>query len=185
MAVQHYWGELMKLGRVLFLVALIGVCALAARASDTDTSGSVISDPKYILNGSPCGYPDNCIDLTYTGRTGPILDLTFLLPSPGPISPAGYSCGSDDFLGCLILENGIFCPRNEFCGVSFLLGYLKNGESVTFSSNDPSLPITDFLYPSSLAATPEPDTALLFMTGLVSLSLVGFARKRFRANFVT
>jgi hypothetical protein len=175
----------MSKGRVLVLVALIGFFAVVTRADATSTVP--INDPTFHFNDPTCVSGPDCLVLTYTGPTGFVPILTFLTPTPDLIPvpltppPTTYSCSSNVFLLCEVLDNGFFCPTKYFCGVSYQLGFLTAGETVTLSSNEP---LPAFVLPADLV-TPEPTTALLFVTGLLLLFLVGFARKRLGANLVT
>jgi hypothetical protein len=168
----------MRFVRILSVVLLVGFCAVMARADATST------DPIYKFD-DPCSPPSpTCLVFTYTGPGGFVPILTFLTPSPDPIVPpppaTTFSCSSDVFLLCEVLDNGFFCPINDFCGVSFQIGFLQPGETVSLSSNEP---IPALIVPAGLS--PEPTTGLLFVSGFLLVFLGGFARKRFGASFGT
>jgi len=174
----------MRLARILSLVVLVGFCAAIARADATDTSSIATNDPVFKFNDPTCTAGPDCLVFTYYGPTGFVPILTFLTPSPDPIPvtvpPTTYSCSSNVFLLCEVLDNGFFCPLNDFCGVSFQLGFITNGETVDLESNDP---LPALIIPAVL--TPEPTTGVLFGTGLLLVFLGTFAKKRFRVNFLT
>ncbi len=192
----------MRFGRVIFLIALAGLCAIAAKADSTDTSSGVLADPTIIFHGSPCGEP-YCADLTYTGSSG-IQDVLLLVPPTPPAFPGApfgelssnpppFYCTSDIPALIVVLGNNIVpSKQTEFYGCSFLVD-LTQGESYTIWSSAP----IQLTYQANLFScdsgncgdgladlAPELGTAPLFMTGLLLLALTGFARKRFGANFV-
>lgn len=192
----------MKLARVFCFLIILASSAIAAYAQTPIDPSSVINDPHVVLNSPDpaCPLGDYCVDLTYsTTHTGPVFVpvLTFLVPDPPgelPVPPA-YSCSSNVFLLCLTDYSGFqgFKPT-EFNGFTLLFGILYNGQTFILESTGPiqlELPSGFACNPASLCPdgvvtfSPEPGTALLFMTGLLLLSLVGFARKRFAANFRT
>jgi hypothetical protein len=139
----------------------------------------------------------------YTG--GPALftiipndPLVFSVPNPpgeypATLFPPTYKCESNVLVG---VPTGQIGPPTEFTGCDFY-GYLPGSETFTLSVTGGSgivlaLP-TDFgcVTPSEchmvngqdvVDLSPEPATALLYVTGLVLL--VGFARKRFGADIL-
>lgn len=189
----------MKLGRVLFLVALIGICADVARASATSPT-SVIPDPRVIFNtpDPACAPGYYCVDLTYTGPTGSFPDLIFSVSNPpGQLpNPSSYLCTSNVFADCENLTNA---PPTELYGFLLYGGdpTITHGQTFSLSSSGPidlTLPTDDGMQIFSCGAgsdckngvadlvSPEPGTAVLFMSGLISL--LGFARKRIGAAFL-
>jgi len=186
----------MKLARVLGFLIILGSSVIPAYATETPIGpSSVLSDPTISIRDPNCGSDPYCVDLTYTGATGTEL-LAFLVPAPPgflPANPPPYNCVTN-ILGATVatLEE----TPSEFNGCLFD-GPLTNGEDVTISADGPVVltipevagnPVftctdTSQCPGGDIDLTPEPRTALLYMTGLVFL--VGFARKRFGANFRT
>jgi len=173
----------MKFVRILSLVLLVGFCAVIARADATTTT-----DPIYKFDDPTCTAGPDCLVFTYNGPTGFVPILTFTTTSPDPYEP-DTSCEPGPFLFCEVIQNppfpGFICPADSFCGVSFQLGFLTNGETVDLQLFNPNGgPVPDL--PGNLEApsflTPEPNTGVLFMSGLLLVFLGGFARKRFGAS---
>jgi hypothetical protein len=186
----------MKLGRVLFLVALIGVCGGVARASVTAPK----ADARVIFNtpDPTCAPGYYCVDLTYTGPTESYPDLIFSVSNPpGELSdPSSYVCTTNVFATCSNITNA---PPTELYG--FLLDggdpTITHGQTFSLSSSGP----IDLTIPTGsdgmqifscgpgsdckngvAELSPEPGTAILFMSGLISL--LGFGRKRLAAAFL-
>jgi len=175
----------MRFVRILSLVLLVGFCAVIARADATTTT-----DPIYKFDDPTCTSGPDCLEFTYAGPTGFVPILTFLTSSPDPYEP-DTSCDPGPFFFCEVIQNppfpGFICPPDSFCGVSFQLGFLTNGEVVDLQLYNPNPngpappPIPDNLVAPSILA-PEPNTGVLFMSGLLLVFLGGFARKRFGAS---
>jgi len=170
---------------------LFGISAIAAYAQTSIPSSSVIPDPHVVFNSPdpPCTGTCYSVDLTYTGA--PENGVIFSVPGPPGsflvANPPAFTCDSNVF-ACAPDEIG-----NEFFAFSFFDGTLTSGETFTLSSDEPldlSLPpgftcnqpnacsTVDGMPVVNL--TPEPGTAVLFLSGLISV--VGFAKKRFGAN---
>lgn len=190
-----------KLARVFCFLVILGSSAVAAYAQTPIDSSSVIGDPTVAARDPSCPTDAYCVPITYDGTKshyyGSIFDaLTFLVPDPpGPLpNGSSYTCetgvSGDIFKHCLViaLPTPLFPLTDpiDFYGVLFWGGTLTPDEVVTLSSvGGPvefDLP-ANFKGPKIIDLSPEPGTALLYMTGLVVL--VGFVRKRFGANFLT
>lgn len=190
----------MRLIRVLFMVALVGIFAVVARADAT----APIDPIAHFESPDPACGPPYCTDLTYTGPDEPgpgFLDLFFTsVPATGvAANPPAFSC---DFV-----EGGTpyTCSTEENLAGTLFFGFIllvpepvDTGQ--TFSLTVTGNPITLSL-PGNVCAqdsegnctgattvtvdpTPEPGTALLFMSGLGLLFLAGVAKRRFGANSV-
>ena len=179
----------MKLGRVFWLLAILGTSAVAAQAHTPIDSGSLISDPRVILNDPSCPTGAYCVDLLYIGPTltvGPFpFHTPFVLstPSPDPVPPI-YTCGSNIF--DVSLPTGTitsFRPlRGTFTGCDFWDGTITSGETVTLSAAGGPVQFTlptGFSCPDGgcsdgiIDLSPEPAAALLYMTGLIFLAGLG------------
>jgi hypothetical protein len=190
----------MRAARVLFVVALVGMFAVAARAQ---VSNSDFPDPhpKFVSPDPACD-PPYCTDLTYTGPTtsSPVqLFFSSVPPFPTgvPENPPAFGCTFiDDSVSepCVTDDNG-----TTFFGFTLFLPGATNGQTFSLTvTGDPitlALPPIDVCVGDSIAncsdasqvtvdPTPEPTTALLFLSGIVLLSLAGFAKKRFAADSV-
>jgi len=207
-------GEVvMKIVRVLCVLVVLGTSAIAAHAQTPIDSNSVIPDPTINFHhpDPPCTL-GVCVDFAYTGANSNTGGLIFFgTVSPLPIPPE-YSCAyNGDPNACFVdLEYSATNPPFpiDFLGVGFFVttplcnGLDDCGAQTTFSINAVGIgnPFvltvpTDLLSCIAPACaggtisldpiptTPELGTALLYLTGLVSL--VGFARRRFGANFLT
>jgi hypothetical protein len=206
-------GELvMKIARVLCVLVVLASSAIAAHAQTPIDSNSVIPDPTINFHRpDPACDPGICVDFAYTGTnsaTGG--EIFFGTVTPLPIPPE-YSCTyNGDPNACFVdleYSDGVPPFPIDFLGVGFfvptpLCNGVGCGPQTTFSIDaagignpfvltvptgqlsclDPACPGgTISLDP--IPTTPELGTALLYLTGLVSL--VGFARRRFGANFLT
>ena len=180
---------------VCFLI-IFGSSAIAAYAQTA--VDPFAGDSHVILNGpDPCGDVEQyCVDLTYSGTgTG-----FFFLASPTPLpEPPADTCDADNFK-CQPFN--LPCPPPNFTSECFY-GFLfydfmgdygevpKNSEFSLYTNEPITLSLTGTGLGCSdggcagpdVTWTPEPGTALLYMTGLALL--VGFGRKRFRASCVT
>lgn len=202
----------MKIARLLCVLVVLGISAFAADAQTPIDPSSVIPDPTINFHrpDPPC-VPGTCVDFAYTGPNEANGEIFFGTVSPIPIPPE-YSCTyNGDPNSCFVdlqLSDTIPPFPIDFLGVGFIIptplcnGTGGCGPQTTFSidavgiGNSFVLTVpTDQLSciaPACaggtisldpIATTPELGTALLYLTGLVSL--VGFARKRFGANFLT
>lgn len=191
-----------KLAQIVCFLIIFGSLAAVAHAQDTDALIR-IDDPT-------CTPGPGCVVLEYTGPTETIpvftLDpLTFLVSNPpgsypDPAPPNNYNCGSDFFAVSLAIALPPFDP-DEFFGCLFTGGTITNGDLYSISISGADIPINlslgnDFeCAPSdplscsgdmfTVDPTPEPSTALLYMSGLLLIFLVGFAKKRMGASFRT
>jgi len=231
----------MKFSRMLCVVALIGFCALGARA---DATGAVLPDPTYTAHVNLDVASCSALDVTYCvvvdlTATFPCTDLGFLDPAPGDtcfnagftvptpepaeVAPTPtYNCVGTAPAGSSIFgfvdyafppgfspgPNPTPPPPDAifglFTGCSYFGFYPPGGDTtptITLGSNTPG-PITlvgGTCDPTlsgeaggvacgpdgTVDLAPEPSTGVLFMSGLLLLSLAGFARKRFGVGSVT
>jgi hypothetical protein len=113
---------------------------------------------------------------------------------PDPMPPANINCGGDAFSTATPLTSG---DATQFFGCLFSGGTLTHGDLYSFSdegatSNIPfTVTNTDWKCAPgdscsqeniTIDFSPEPSTSVLFLSGLLLLSLGGFARKRFGAT---
>jgi hypothetical protein len=187
-----------KLTWVACFLIVFGGSAIATHAQTS--VDPFAGDSHVILNGppDPCGddIEQYCVDLTYSGSGTTFFYLSSATPLP---EPPPDTCASNDFrctpisLPCLPLS------LKEECFYGFLFydyeyGKVPDDTSFFLYTNVPitlSLAGTDLACsgtgcgpnPEDVTFTPEPGTALLYMTGLALL--VGLGRKRFRANCLT
>jgi hypothetical protein len=195
----------MKLVRAFCcLAALVGFCALVARADDT------ASDPVITMHEpDPAACPTGayCINLTYEGPTTLFGDILFAtvpasgLPATIVPPPPTYSCDTNAPLAVFIAQySDVSAPpppiTGDFVGCLYL-GLLTTGETFTLSADGGPIVLSnpnteDWVCQDAaqcsdgdLDLTPEPGTGVLFASGLLLLSLAGFARKRFGATVVT
>jgi hypothetical protein len=193
-----------KLARALCFLVILGSSAVAAYAqTPIDASGLAGADPTISVR-SPDPACTDCVDLTWNGTappTGSETDFFFYVPGYPPtgiIIPPDYSCEVDPSSTNPIACNALtkFISGNpEFVGVELIVYSLTDGESFSFgatggrvtlvvpadsgltcNADTPCNPDGSFM----IGPTPEPGTALLFMTGLIPL--VGFCWRRFRSN---
>jgi hypothetical protein len=198
----------MRLGRVFCFLILFGLSAIAAYAQTPVAPSTVIPDPKVLFStpDPPCPTGEYCVDLIYNGTTPLTVDFMELevATPPGELpNPLSYSCGGNVFAACSIVDNSPTPPPTptELFGFFF---YTPEGDTApifspgeTFSVTStapitlllPDVPFVTCDPPSScplvngapqIDLSPEPGTALLFMSGLISV--IGFARKRFGAR---
>lgn len=186
-----------ELARVVCFLIILGGSVIPAYAAETAIDpSSVLADPTISFRDPDCGGDPFCVDLTYTGMTGNPINLGFFVPTPPgflPANPPPYDCVTN-IVGATMQT---FETASEFLGCIFS-GPLTNGEDVTISADAPVVltipegiggPVFTCTDTSqcpggdTIDLTPEPRTALLYMTGLVFL--VGFVRKRFGAYSLT
>jgi hypothetical protein len=186
----------MKLARVFCFLVILGSSAAAAYAQTPVDPGNLLSDPRVVFNAPDpaCGAGLFCVDLTFTGTPPP--GLFFGVPGPAgsflpDAPPSVFSCISNVFAFCVNDENQ---AGTEFFGFSlFGAPGITSGETFTLSSTGPillTLPTGFSCNEGSSCSTvngvlvadltPEPGTALLFMSGLIFV--VGLGSKRFRAE---
>jgi hypothetical protein len=181
----------MKLTRVFFFLVILGSSAVAA---DAQTSIAP-TDPRIVFNTPDPACPAGmyCVNLTYTGPQENA--LIFGVPGPpGSFLEAAplytYSCVSNAFAGCQPDENQ---AGTEFFAYSLFDGSVTSGETFSLTSTGPiqlTLPTGFTCNPGSACSmvngvlvadlTPEPGTAILFMSGLIFV--VGLTSKRLVAN---
>jgi hypothetical protein len=182
----------MRLARMAFLVAFVGFCGVAARADDT--SGPVADPLLHVATPDPTCDPGNCVDLMYTGTPG--VSQTFFFAAVPPVFFQSFSCEVTDTQVPPPTElptcQAIF-PVIAFFGIELIVPDPTLDETFSFTASggpidlSPPPPGSDLVVTAgslNLDPTPEPSTALLFITGLLLLCLAGFARKRFRAGIV-
>ena len=195
----------MRLGRVFFFVILFGSSAFAAYAQTP-------VDPKVLFSTpDPSCTPPYCVDLEYVGSSGGTGTFFFEVASypTGIPEPPAYSCGVIDtqvpppatLPSCKVnqLPEPPLTPT-DFFGITLTVPDITNGQtfSITVDGGPVNLILPTGVNASgpldctsgcgegggiSLDPTPEPGTALLFVSGLIGV--VGFARKRFGTNFHT
>jgi hypothetical protein len=189
----------MRLARVLFMVALVGFCAVVARADSTDPVINM-HDP----DPAACPTGAYCVNLSYDNTSMFPVFVNILFPdnppsgvpdqSPFPL----YSCDSTGGAFIFFADTVPFpalSPPATFLGCD-LLGFLPPGIS-TFTLSADGAPVVLGL-PAGFTCqtasqcpdgeidlTPEPGTGILFMSGLLLVGLAGFARKSFGANLAT
>jgi hypothetical protein len=197
----------MKLTRLFFFLMILGSLAIAAHAQTplpAPTSGGA-GDPRIVFPDA-CPADAFCADLT-TGDTaitiakcpggdielalGGCSDLFFGVAT-GPISvPPFWTCASDDTGGVGFLQsapNGTFPPL-KFTGCAFADGSIPANTTISVAVEGlggAPPPVVTFVIPagfvdagSDITFSPEPGTSLLFVSGLLLISLGGIARKRF------
>lgn len=188
-----------------FFLIILGSSAIAAHAQTSEDLSSLLGDPTIsVRSPDPC---PGCVDLTWTG-TPPMhpSQTTFFFavsgyPPSGVVIPPDYSCvvdpSSTNPINCNALTM-LIGGEPEFIGVNLIVYNLTDLETFGFSATgggvtlvvppdsglscNPSTPCVDDRF--FIGTTPEPGTALLYMTGIVFF-LIGFARKRFRVSFRT
>jgi len=189
----------MKLARVFCFLIILGSSATAAHAQDPrivvpdacpanaycanlTTGGTAITIPECgasILGGDVKLALGLCTDL-------------FLGVATGPISvPPFWTCYSDYSAGVGFQQfapNGTFPPL-KFTGCAFADGSLPANTTISIAveglGGAPPPAVTFVIPPgfdnagSDITLSPEPGTSLLFMSGLLLISLAVIVRKRF------
>lgn len=179
----------MRLAWALGVLATLGGFVIPAHASVTGIDpSSIINDPTIELDDPSCPSGAFCVDLTYTGPSTffflpPLIFSVRNPPGEFPVPPV-YTCESNIFAVNLALP---LFSKSEFTGCLFDLGELTHNEPLTISSLGGPVELTlpnNFSCPScsdgTINLSPEPGTAILYVSGL--LCLVGIIRKRFRAD---
>jgi hypothetical protein len=203
----------MKIARLLSVLVVLGTWAIAAHAQTPIDPSSVIPDPTINFHRpDPTCDPGVCVDFAYTGANSASGgEIFFGTVTPLPIPPE-YSCTYNgdpnacfvdlkysttdppfpiDFLGVGFFITTPLCNGLDDCGpqTTFSIDATGIGNSFLLTVPTDLLSCTSPACPGGtislepIATTPEVGTALLYLTGLVSL--VGFARKRFGADFLT
>jgi len=194
----------MRLARVVFMVALLGLFAVAVRADDTSAPDPIA----HFESPDPACTPPFCATVTYTGgTTSSTVTLFFAsvppFPTGVPANPPAFSCTFIDDLVSMpcSADEGNVPPGvgdNTFFGFTLtLLPGATFGQTFTLTVDGG--PITLSL-PGDVCAgdstdctsggnvtvdpTPEPSTALLFLSGLALLSLAGVGKRYFGANSI-
>jgi hypothetical protein len=197
---------MIKLARALCFLAILASSAVAAYAqTPIDASSLTGADPTISVR-SPDPACTDCVDLTWTGTAPPAPSTTTFFfavsgyPPTGVIIPPDYSCAVDPSSTNPIACNTVTMligGKPEFVGVDLIVYNLTNSESFSFSATGG--PVTLVVPADSgltcnadtpcnaggsflIGPSPEPGTALMFMTGLVLL--VGFSWRRFRGNSI-
>jgi hypothetical protein len=184
----------MKLARVFCLLVIVGASAIAAFAQTPVDP----TDPHVVFNSPDqvCPVGSFCVDLTYNGPQENA--LIFGVPGPAgsfdPIPPA-YTCESNVFADCVADTNqGDNQPATEFFAFSLFDGSVSSGETFSLTSTGGpiqlTLPSGFTCNPGSTCSTingvlvadltPEPATAILFVSGLILV--LGIASRRFRGT---
>jgi len=186
----------MRLARVMFMVVLVGVFAVAARADAT----APIDPVAHFESPDPACAPPYCVDLTYIGPDSPFfaVALTFESVPPPPTgvaeTPGEFSC---DFLvsgvpaPCTVDQNNptdtlfygftITVPAPVLDGETFSLTVA--GAPLTLTLPDTLCTGDTIACPNGVGGNvtvdpvPEPSTALLFMSGLGLLFLAGVGKR--------
>jgi len=183
----------MRLGRLFCSLILFVISAIAAHAQTPINPSSLAGADPTISVRSPDPACGGCVDLTYTGSAATEMVFFFAAPSPIVIPP-DYSCvvdpSSTNPINCAAVDELNSMGQPVFTGVDLTVFGLFSGETFSFSATGGTV---ELIVPGGegfgqggtmiLGPTPEPGTALLFVTGLVFL--VGFTRKRFGGNFLT
>jgi len=192
-----------KLGQIVCFLIIFSAWATAAHASDALIR---IDDPT-------CTPGPGCVVLQYTGPTETIpvftLDpLTFLVSTPpsyypDPAPPNNYNCGSNFMTVSFPIVFPVSYPplKLGFFGCGFTGGTLTDGQySLTIAGSNIPIDLSlgqgwgcaniDMSSCSgdmvTVDPTPEPSTAVLYLSGLLLIFLVGFFRKRrLEASFRT
>lgn len=177
---------------------IVGVAAVPAPAH-----AQTLTDPTYVIHGSPC-VEAYCVDFEYTGPTAcysiivPCVNPT---PPPffSPLTPTGsgflfalatpvsgvpdselglFNCSAADLPG-IAIDDFTFQSGGTatFLGCDYF-GILTAGQGFTWNSTVTS-PLAEN---NDLLPIPEPNSLVLFTSGLALFGLAGFARKRFGAN---
>jgi hypothetical protein len=193
----------MKLARVLCFLIILGSSAIAAYAQTPIAPSSLNGDAHVHLNDPICSDPI-CVALVVTGTSTHHVDSLFFPAVEGGTYTPPLLCDTNiEGWECDVKFNGDHDSDDTFLGFSFHPRE-DDGESLTgglaldFSSNIPILlgqSNNTACVPASACSngvlaplfilTPEPSSSLLFTTGLLLFSLVGFVRKRLGANFPT
>jgi hypothetical protein len=192
----------MKSLRWFGLLLILVISAVATKAQ------TAAPDPGIFLNTDPpCPSGVYCATLTYNGPTITINNFFSSVPPPTPFTlsvadPPGYydalppypvyTCGSNIFMQSAPTGT-LYPPPPTFTGCNFWDGTITNDEKLSLYVEGGQVSIaipSDFSCTGScsdgvayLGPTPEPGTALLYLTGI--LCLVGFGRSRLKAQFRT
>ena len=168
-----------QITRVVLLLMLFGVTAIASRADSTDFK-VILNDPSCTPAGT------TCVSLGYDG-THDTDAVLFLAPSPIQI-PAGQTAACSTNIGrCLVSRPGDGDGNSDdyFYGVLFI-GEITPGEDFDIGIYD-GLPGFSLLLPKNFqcetesqcangvinfASTPEPPTVLLLVAGLAFLVII-------------
>lgn len=175
-----------QLTRVVLLLMVFGVTAIASRADSTN-------DFKVILNDPTCPWNAFCVDIGSTGNSSVTYTASdpLVFNSPAQAIPVGQTvaCGStvDPSMQCGVFTIPTGDPTT-FLGVAFWGFTVTPGEDLTVGLTGTDLLTLDL--PSGYACdpasacpdgmitlTPEPSTVLLLMSGLLGLALL---RRRFK-----
>jgi len=168
-----------QITRVVLLLMVFGVTAIAAHADSTDFK-VILNDPSCTPAGT------TCVSLGYDG-TQTTDAVLFLAPSPIQI-PAGQTAACSTNIGsCLVFfpGDGDGDADDYFYGVLFI-GKITPGEDFDIGIYD-GLPGFSLVLPNdftcetasqcangviNFTATPEPPTALLLVAGLMFVAIL-------------
>jgi hypothetical protein len=190
----------MKWTLLFCFLVILGCAAVPAHAQ-------TLTDPSYILHGSPC-VEAFCVDLEYTGPTTCFNIIDCFNPTPPPLFDTSLPPTGSPFLfalatpitGIPFADFGLFnCSAvdlpglavDDFTSLNFTthtgtflgcdyFGILTSDQTFTWNSTVTSPLSSDI---PGIVVVPEPNSFVLFMSGLALFCLAGFARKRFGANF--
>jgi len=175
----------MRLGRLFCCLVLIGISAVAAYAQTPINPSSLGGDPTIVFKKDPPGCtPPTCYNLDYTAAG----TIVFFNVIPNQPVPPEYNCIATGGLVCSV--DVTVGPPEELIAVA-IFGTADQTFSLTITGGPINLVIpTSGITclddecaagePIPLDPTPEPGTALLYMTGLV---LLGFGvSKRWKAS---
>jgi hypothetical protein len=176
------------------LLFIVGIAAVPAHAQTP-------TDPTYVIHGSPC-VEAYCVDYEYTGPTACYNYFDCLNPTPPPffssLPPTGspflfalaapiggitfadlglYNCSAADLPGIALDDFTSSHGSFTFLGCNYF-GILTADQTFTWNSS-----VTSPLAANNdLLPIPEPNSFVLFTSGLVLFGLAGFARKRLGAT---
>jgi hypothetical protein len=174
---------------------IVGVAAVPAPAH-----AQTLTDPTYVIHGSPC-VDAFCVEFQYTGSTKCYGFLPCLNPSAPPplLPPTGspflfalaspvtgvpdnelglFNCSAADLPG-FALDDFTFQNNGTatFLGCDYF-GVLAAGQTFTWNSSV----VSPLAQNGDLLPIPEPNSLVLFTSGLALFALAGFARKRLGAS---
>jgi len=165
--------------RVVLLLMIFGVTAIASRADSTSDFRVILNDPSCTPAGT------TCVTVGYDGKNDAD-GVLFLAPSPIQI-PAGQTAACSTNIGsCFVFFPGDGDGNSDdyFYGVLFI-GNITPGEDFDIGIN--GLSNFSLLLPANfqcetasqcangvinLTATPEPPTVLLFVVGFMFIAVV-------------
>jgi hypothetical protein len=193
----------MRFVRILSLMALVGFCAVVARADTTIPGDPTIrADDPTCPTGAYCATivsGPTAITVAYCNPFTLLVDPSACPNTPFNLAvadppgfysvPPIYTCGSNVFAEWA--PTGTLSPLT-FTGCNFADGTIPANTAITISAMGGPVVLdlpagftcSEGCSGDDIELTPEPRTWVLFITGLLLFSLAGFARKRFGAKSV-